>query len=301
VASASFVGGCSGRRSLQSVSQYSFTLFLWLAIILAQLIQRRLFAIKFGLELTDLIDICSLANVSVLILDEPYHGYYIHGKAPAGKGDVCATELSYALEEEAKGLLPKRGLTPENPSREDLQTFEIYVPEAFKANIFTLYGQIRQLQTSMEQVVVQGSNPLDRGLVQDMAVLRYQMQTSLTEAIDQVCREQGDAVRKRSDKDWFWDNPPNINTFTFFEDTSFFGWTAIFAYGTEVFGFPTGFEWQVITLEFLVFSLTFRFLETVFLAVIIAACTNGLIRLVRGYLGKKQLARTALVDERFLL
>eukprot|EP00392_Amoebophrya_sp_AT5.2_P002188 g2193.t1 len=114
----------------------------WLLVIAIQLFVRHLIAMREGLDLINFVDICSLANVSVFIMDEPHHGYYIHGRCPGGKGDCCATEMSYTLDEEARGLLPKRGLTPDHPTRGELQTFEVFTPAAFKEQLFGLYRQL---------------------------------------------------------------------------------------------------------------------------------------------------------------
>lgn len=32
----------------------------------------------------DFVDLCSIANVSIFILDDNLHGYYIHGENPFG-------------------------------------------------------------------------------------------------------------------------------------------------------------------------------------------------------------------------
>jgi len=51
----------------------------------------------------DFVDLCSISNVSIFILDETLHGYYIHGKTPGGTAEVNAEELELALEAESKG------------------------------------------------------------------------------------------------------------------------------------------------------------------------------------------------------
>lgn len=38
--------------------------------------------------LGQLIDLATLANVSLVVLDEPLHGYYVHGQAPWGRADI---------------------------------------------------------------------------------------------------------------------------------------------------------------------------------------------------------------------
>ena len=46
-------------------------------------------------------DLCTLANCSVLIMTDKYHGYYIHGKAPWAKSDLPMAWLKMELDAEA--------------------------------------------------------------------------------------------------------------------------------------------------------------------------------------------------------
>ena len=48
-------------------------------------------------------DLCSVSNVSMLIMDQFYHGYYIHGRTPWGRSDITMAELKEALDREQKG------------------------------------------------------------------------------------------------------------------------------------------------------------------------------------------------------
>jgi meckelin len=36
----------------------------------------------------DFVDLCSMANISIIIFNEELNGYYIHGKSPSGSADV---------------------------------------------------------------------------------------------------------------------------------------------------------------------------------------------------------------------
>lgn len=59
---------------------------------------------------TDFIDLLSVANMSVFILDQSLHGYYIHGQSPSGKADMNVDELLKTLEEEGQGKVRNRGI-----------------------------------------------------------------------------------------------------------------------------------------------------------------------------------------------
>jgi hypothetical protein len=45
-------------------------------------------------------DLCSVSNISVLIMDSYYHGYYIHGEAPWIHSDLVLSQLKKKLDEE---------------------------------------------------------------------------------------------------------------------------------------------------------------------------------------------------------
>jgi meckelin len=37
---------------------------------------------------TEFTDLCSITNISVLMFDESFHGYYVHGRSPYGQAEV---------------------------------------------------------------------------------------------------------------------------------------------------------------------------------------------------------------------
>jgi meckelin len=55
---------------------------LFLAIGAAQYIIKGIQKVKFPMEYTSFVDLCAVSNISVLIMDQEFHGYYIHGQAP---------------------------------------------------------------------------------------------------------------------------------------------------------------------------------------------------------------------------
>lgn len=63
--------------------------------------------------------------MSLLIFDEKFHGYYIHGESPSNTSDVTLDQLKKALDNEGSGNSAGRGLVEKNPN---LQTYEFYLP-----------------------------------------------------------------------------------------------------------------------------------------------------------------------------
>jgi len=39
------------------------------------------------------VDLCSMTNISLLMFDETFHGYYIHGRSPYGQAEISTEKL----------------------------------------------------------------------------------------------------------------------------------------------------------------------------------------------------------------
>jgi len=55
-------------------------------------------AIKMPPAYVEFQDLCSVANISVLMFDEYLSGYYVHGKSPTGGSDLSSEYLCLAFE-----------------------------------------------------------------------------------------------------------------------------------------------------------------------------------------------------------
>tara|TARA_B110000285_G_C15124521_1_gene619297 strand:+ start:1993 stop:2163 length:171 start_codon:yes stop_codon:yes gene_type:complete len=45
-------------------------------------------AVVSGSAINQFVDLCTLANVSLILLEEHLYGYYLHAKAPWGASDI---------------------------------------------------------------------------------------------------------------------------------------------------------------------------------------------------------------------
>lgn len=115
----------------ESRALHSYALMFFLFTVIILVIGVTVYVIRYAicffmpLSYMDFIDLCSVANVSLFIFDEKFHGYYIHGEAPAKSADVSLGTLIKALDNEGSGNAAARGLTQANPN---LQTYEFFVP-----------------------------------------------------------------------------------------------------------------------------------------------------------------------------
>jgi meckelin len=61
-------------------------------------------------KIVNFVDLCSVSNISVFILDQHYHGYYIHGRSPHGTTDVNMKDILMNFHREENRMSNTRGL-----------------------------------------------------------------------------------------------------------------------------------------------------------------------------------------------
>ena len=79
-------------------------------------------------KIVNFIDLCSLCNISVFILQDNQYGYYIHGRSPTGTTDVNMKDMRDRLNREVEQRIGGRGLE----ANSDDQTFIIQVDRPFR-------------------------------------------------------------------------------------------------------------------------------------------------------------------------
>jgi meckelin len=76
--------------------------FIMWSIVIVQYILVRFRHVVINPTITEFTDLCSVANISILIMTDKVHGYYIHGKAPWSQSDVPMGWLKAQLDKEMK-------------------------------------------------------------------------------------------------------------------------------------------------------------------------------------------------------
>lgn len=61
------------------ILKFFLSAFLFLCIMAVQCIVELLNGYFFSLKFQDFMDLCSVSNISLLVMDQHYHGYYLHG------------------------------------------------------------------------------------------------------------------------------------------------------------------------------------------------------------------------------
>ena len=116
---------------------------------------------------TRFLDLCALSKISVLILDEQFHGYYIHGRSSHPYADVSMVNLTTQMKAEAKGKLAGRGLVMNSGGETDeminrCRSFEIFISEAWRDHFNSIYWSIFSERKGHEAVGSQHHMPSDR-------------------------------------------------------------------------------------------------------------------------------------------
>mmetsp|Transcript_23765 Transcript_23765/g.18154 ORF Transcript_23765/g.18154 Transcript_23765/m.18154 type:complete len:350 (-) Transcript_23765:634-1683(-) len=103
-----------GTDTLEPVNLVLFfflSAFLFLCIAALQYLVQLVNAGFFGNKYQEFMDLCSVSNISVIIMDQYLHGYYIHGEAPWVASDVVLSQLKKNLDGEGEGKGLNRGIS----------------------------------------------------------------------------------------------------------------------------------------------------------------------------------------------
>ena len=115
--------------------------FIYLSIAVVQTIIRTILTVSEDPESLNFADLCTLANCSVLIMTESYHGYYINGRAPWGRSDLPMAWLKLELDQEENNRRPQtRTLGAEDANKDPKEinsgtnTYEIFLQPNLRDN-----------------------------------------------------------------------------------------------------------------------------------------------------------------------
>ena len=296
-----------------SLENYLLTHFLGTSIIfivgLVQWFIRRVIQPWVPTPTTEFLDLCSVANVSVLILQESLSGYYVHGQSPLGKADVTLQELIRFLEEEGRGKIKGRGITDDK--NDNLQTYEIYLsytmrqiydglyffPTLQEIDKGTQYDRIHN-QAKFINIFKYIPESLHTGNIYEINKF---MNNHLKEKIEQVTMQSKLLVKEKSMCERFFDFPPNIDLtsrevkeLVFYKDPGR-NFEDVLFLGMEL-------EWLIFVIyiwEMWTISLK-KYGQSLPIAIFMTYVMERMFFKIRVFFGEKNVAKKAVVDNRFL-
>ena len=279
-----------------------------LACVSIELVLVKLFQIWIPLRKQEFMDLCSVSNISVFILDDYFHGYYIHGLSPFLKADVNYDELFNYLNQEGTGAVRSRGL--ENDNIEDHnknQSYEMFLSFVMR----TIYDGLYIIQT--ESMMIKGVN--SQNYFKKSRIGRRLFRNFLNFEKDQTLLDNYMNNQLKSKLELV-----SSNVMAYIKDKTFcqriMGYTINNA-GLQQVGAPDllfyrdygqnfddllfcGMEWEWFVMDLFIFQLFMMIIDDVFIPILITYIADNILYYIRCYLGDANVAKKAVVDDRFL-
>ncbi|TRY84592.1 hypothetical protein DNTS_001329 [Danionella cerebrum] len=266
------------------ILRYGLASTMWLCIGLTQRIFFTVFHERFVEDkIRQFVDLCSISNISVLLLSHRCFGYYIHGRSVHGHADTNMDEMNTNLKREAENLCGQRGLLPNS----DTQTFQISITNRLRTQYDRIIEPISR-RSGPSRLVDASANPCEQSTKAYHTMNRF-----LGSVIDHGHREMDYIVK---DKLLFerligMEFIEPLDKSIFYNDESH-SFSDVLFYGNE--GVLLIFD----TLFFCVVDLAN---QNYILAAVLTYLQQLAFRVIRNSLGRRNLVGKTLVDKRFLI
>ena len=252
----------------------------------------------------DLIDLASLANISIFVLDRRYHGFYIHGKTIHQHSDTSLEIINENIESERKKLCKSRGLLP------DRDTFEIFVSAQFRQQYDEIYRDVLQYELSKMSQQRRVSFDMKREASEatkqetDNILLSKQLIESskllsmfLSDFIEKSCPHAWE-LRELVGFERFFGPMPNLSL----EKNCLFYDDLMCKFKSKLM--RVGLQYDVAIL----WILTFCFVDHIVLStsntvisILMTYILDSLLVKIRSHFGERNVSRKTMIDEKFLL
>jgi meckelin len=123
------------------VLRFANTTFFWLVFSVGQYLWKYFIYERYLSEPPEqvFLDFCTIAKVSILVVDEKYHGYYLHCRSPHQFAESTMVELVEMLGREEAGLTTDRSL---DGAPADVQSFELFLSAEWAAEFRRIKSQL---------------------------------------------------------------------------------------------------------------------------------------------------------------
>jgi len=295
------------------VLRFAVTTWWWLCLSACQWAWKFLIYERFFAESNEarFVDFCTIAKVSILVLDEPYHGYYLHCRSPHQHADGTMTELIDMLHKEEAGLTVDRSL---DSGFADVQTFQIFMSAEWKAAFSKIYNNLSS-QTTVSDILRTGRKGRfgggggSRGMTPradssspngatDKTMRAFKELTIfLQEFVDNNFGKPGlrRTIREQSYWELMTDAPPDLNVpeqpCVFFPDRHF-NYTKVMFLGREI---------EFLLCNIAVYSAFDMWTESTMIAIMVTYAFDWVFTFVRQNYGTAVTSSKTLIDDRFLM
>ncbi|XP_034554565.1 meckelin [Notolabrus celidotus] len=279
--------------SYSLILRYGLAATLWLCVGLLQVIFFTVFYEHFVEDkIRQFVDLCSISNISVLLLSHRCFGYYIHGRSVHGHADTNMEEMNNNLRRETESLCGQRGLLPNT----DTQTFQVSLTNRLRLQ----YDRIREpIKRGLSFPGFQRNGPsrlMDASSANGFEVQAraYNTMNYFLGSVMEHAHADMDFIVK--DKLMF----ERVIGMEFLEPSE----KSIF-YNDEAHSFSDvlyyGNEATLLIFDTLFFCVVDLGSQSFVLAAVLTYVQQMIFRLLRNTLGRKNLVSKTMVDERFLI
>ncbi|XP_048402305.1 meckelin-like isoform X2 [Stegostoma tigrinum] len=266
------------------ILRYGIAVSMWLAVGLVQVLFCVGFCERFVEDkIQQFVDLCSVSNVSVLVLLHRCYGYYIHGRSVHGQADIGMESMYLNLKKEEDNLCAMRGLEPNM----DVQTFEVLISNKVRQQ----YDRI--LSPLNEAARVNRSIHEDSATLQQNLKAYYTMNKFLSSFLEHAYKDMDYVVKEKLFLERILDfefQRSDDRSFFYNDDRTLF--SNVLYYGHEL---------VLLLFDILLFSVVDLGTQDFVLATIITYLVQKILESVRKTISRRNLAAKTLVDERFLI
>ncbi|KAJ8004941.1 hypothetical protein DPEC_G00141510 [Dallia pectoralis] len=267
------------------ILRYGLAATLWVSIGLLQVAFFAVFYERFVEDkIRQFVDLCSISNVSMLLLSHRCFGYYIHGRSVHGHADTNMEEMNTFLKREAESMCGQRGLLPNT----DTQTFQISITSRLRQQYDRILEPLSRRNGPSRLVDAASGNRFEQSTRAYNEMNRF-----LGNVIDHAQRDMEYVVR---DKLFFervigMEFMEPMDKSIFYNDDSH-SFSDVLFYGNEA---------TLLIFDTLFFCVVDLGAQSFILAAILTYTQQLIFRLIRQSIGQRNLANKTLVDRRFLI
>ncbi|XP_018618484.1 meckelin [Scleropages formosus] len=266
------------------ILRYGVTTAMWLVIGLLQVLFFTVFHERFVEDkIRQFVDLCSISNISVLLLSHRCFGYYIHGRSVHGHADTNMEEMNSNLKREAENLCGQRGLLPNT----DIQTFQISITNKLRQQYDRILEPLTR-RNAPSRLIDASANPFEQN-----TKAYHTMNKFLSAFIDHAHRDLDYIVKDKLAFERLvgMEFMEAIDRSIFYNDESH-SFSDVLYYGNEA---------TLLIFDTLFFCIVDLCSQNFVLAAVLTYLQQQVFQLIRNIFGRRNLASKTLVDKRFLI
>ncbi|CAD8175227.1 unnamed protein product [Paramecium pentaurelia] len=274
------------------ILKYFLVQFVYLMIGLGQLILRKILNIWQPYPYENFVDLCTIANVSIFILDDNLHGYYIHGENPLGFSEGGIPHLQECLRNESKNKGKNRGLVKDGYDSQ-LCTYELFVPPEFKHQFEMNYQGIRNYKEKREMKQLG---------IENVELQKFKIEQFLKSKINEVKKvdKRANFIRTKETAQRYFDYPPDELAYDDFNKSQvpYFYKDPDFQYRRVFF---SGYEMYFLVTDIIIFTFFVLVTQNVALSILLQYFCTKFFEWLKQEWQKTNISEKTKIDKRFLI